>query len=113
VKEVIHDYPRLRPVDLAIRSKQNVPLLAGFVRYDSGRGGAQEDDLTDGYGNALREILDYSKIKGVSLKILFVNDGPSFYLGSMWRDHSLIEDIAEGKVMVVTLKMLDEHVTAE
>jgi hypothetical protein len=113
LREVFHDYPKLRPVDFVIRSLQNVPLVIGFARYDSDRGGAQEDDRTGGYGNAVREILEYSKAKGARLKILFLNDGPGLLLGSMWRDYTLLEDMAPGRVMVVTLKMLDERVTQE
>lgn len=92
---------------------QNVPLVIGFARYDSDRGGAQEDDRTGGYGNAVREILEYSKTKGARLKILFLNDGPGLLSGSMWRDYTSLEDMALGRVMVVTLKMLDERVTRE
>ena len=31
----------------------------------------------------------------------------------MWRDYTSLEDIAQGRVMVVTLKMLEERVTRE
>ena len=44
-------YPRnQRPVDMLVTSKDtNEPLVVGLIRYDSDRGGAQEDDRTSGY----------------------------------------------------------------
>lgn len=110
---VFRDYPTSRPVDFIIQNPSNLPLVIGFARYDSDRGGAQEDDRTGGYGNAVREILRYSDKKGLNLKILFVNEGPGLLLGSMWRDYASLEEISEGRVMVVTLKMLDERLTEE
>ena len=110
--EVFKDYPARRPVDFIIKYHK-APVVVGFVRYDSDRGGAQEDDRTSGYTNAVKEILDYSKRENLNLKILFVNEGPGLTLGSMWDDYSRLEDFGQGRVKVVTLKMLETRVTKE
>jgi hypothetical protein len=52
------------------------------------RGGSQEDDRTGGYWNAARTILEFTKMKSQSTKIIFLNDGPGLLLGSMWRDYA-------------------------
>lgn len=110
--EVFDGYPRHRPVDFLVRYR-GAPIIVGFSRYDSDRGGAQEDDRTSGYRGVVNEILDYSDRKDLGLKILFVNEGPGLLLGSMWRDYSSLEDIIENRVMVVTLKMLENRLTEE
>ncbi|MFR9671630.1 MAG: hypothetical protein SNI72_01830 [Rikenellaceae bacterium] len=85
-------------------------LAIGFARYDSDRGGVQEDDRTGGYSNAANEILKYTKAKGLSTKVIFVNDGPGLLLGSMWDDYSYIEEQAE-EIKVVTLRVIADRVT--
>lgn len=110
--EVLDGYPRHRPVDFLIRYRET-PIIVGFSRYDSDRGGAQEDDRTSGYRGVVNEILDYSDKKNLGLKILFVNEGPGLLLGSMWGDYSSLEGIREKRVMVVTLKMLENRLTKE
>jgi len=57
--EVFNDYPNpKRPVDFAIYDYNGHDLLAiGLARYDSDRGGAQEDDRTGGHQNCAHEIL--------------------------------------------------------
>ncbi|MDA0740591.1 MAG: bstEII [Bacteroidetes bacterium] len=110
--EVFEDYPKPdRPADFMIKDDEKV-LAVGFARYDSDRGGAQEDDRTGGYSNASREILDYATGKDLRTKIIFVNDGPGLLLGSMWDDYSYIED-ASDDVMVVTLRMIAERITLD
>jgi hypothetical protein len=47
--EVFPDYPNPnRPVDFVIRDEKDV-LAIGLARYDSDRGGAQEDDRPGQY----------------------------------------------------------------
>jgi hypothetical protein len=110
--EIFEDYPKPdRPVDFVIK-KGNRVLAIGLARYDSDRGGAQEDDRTGGYSNASREILEYAKNKSFRIKVIFVNDGPGLLLGSMWDDYSSIEE-SSSSISVVTLRMITERITEE
>lgn len=109
---VFPDYPNpTRPVDFVIRDTQKKVLAIGLARYDSDRGGAQEDDRTGGYYNCAKEILDYTIQKGLNTKLIFLNDGPGLLLGSMWDDYSKLEEINSKKIMVLTLRMLNERLT--
>lgn len=112
--EVWSDYPnKNRPVDFII-SKKKVILAIGLARYDSDRGGAQEDDRTGGYRDCAQEILAYANKKSMAkLKIIFLNDGPGLLLGSMWRDYAHIEESGNGRIRVVTLRMVPERITSE
>lgn len=111
--ELFPDYPKSdRPVDFVLL-KDNVPVAVGLARYDSDRGGAQEDDRTGQYRDCANEILSYAELKGLNLKVIFLNDGPGLLLGSMWRDYAYIEDIGKGKVRVVTLRMFPERITID
>jgi hypothetical protein len=108
--EVFKDYPNpKRPADFVIREKNEV-LAVGFARYDSDRGGAQEDDRTGGYKNCSDELLSYAKEKGLRTKVIFINDGPGLLLGSMWDDYSAIEERCHG-IMVLTLRMIPVRLT--
>jgi hypothetical protein len=110
--EVFKGYPKPdRPVDFVI-SKDEQVLAIGLARYDSDRGGAQEDDRTGGYSNAAREILEYAKNNGLTIKVIFVNDGPGLLLGSMWDDYSYLEESSDN-ILVVTLRMIAERLTEE
>ena len=101
-----------RPVDFVIKDGDTV-LAIGLARYDSDRGGAQEDDRTGQYREVAQETLSYSeKYKIPQVKVIFVNDGPGLLLGSMWNDYAYIEDQWLGKVKVVTLRMLADRVTS-
>ena len=46
-------------------------------------------------------------------KVIFVNDGPGLLLGSMWRDYANLEASWQGKVLIVTLRMVPERLTRE
>lgn len=109
---VFHDYPKPdRPVDFVI-SEGNTVLAIGLARYDSDRGGAQEDDRTGQYREVAQEIIGYANAHGMPrVKVVYVNDGPGLLLGSMWNDYSYIEDQWPGRVIVVTLRMVSERVT--
>jgi hypothetical protein len=110
--EVFDNYPKPdRPADLIIKDGNDI-LAVGFARYDSDRGGAQEDDRTGGYSNASREVLEYAVGKDLRTKVIFVNDGPGLLLGSMWDDYSYIEE-ASDDIIVVTLRMITERITLE
>ena len=110
--DIFKKYPKAdRPVDFVIfRDKR--PVAVGLARYDSDRGGAQEDDRTGQYRDCAQEILGYSKKMDLNLKIIFVNDGPGLLLGSMWNDYANLEKRWPGKVKVVTLRMVPERITA-
>lgn len=112
LSNVFSDYPNpTRPVDFVIRNKNNDVLAIGLARYDSDRGGAQEDDRTGGYNNCAKEILAYINKKGLNIKVIFLNDGPGLLLGSMWDDYSKLESIDSKKIMVLTLRMLNNRLT--
>lgn len=113
--DVFPSYPNpRRPVDFLIcEPRTNKVLAVGLARYDSDRGGAQEDDRTGGYKNCADEILSYCKQKRLKTKVIFLNDGPGLLLGSMWRDYAEIEKRGKGKVLVTTLRMLDERLTSD
>lgn len=110
-KHYAQSYGNINPVDFVIRDAKKNVLAIGLARYDSDRGGAQEDDRTGGYNNCAKEILDYTSQKGFNTKLIFLNDGPGLLLGSMWDDYSKIEDINPKRIMVLTLRMLNERLT--
>ena len=105
---VFPDYPyRNRPVDFVVRDRTEV-LAIGLARYDGDRGGAQEDDRVGGYKNCSDEILEYARRAGLPhLKVVFLNDGPGLLLGTMWDDYASIESRHPGRVMVLTLRMVE------
>lgn len=109
--KVFLNYPNPnRPVDFVIYDGVEV-LAIGLARYDSDRGGAQEDDRTGGYANCADEILSYTKAHSLKTKVMFMNDGPGLLLGSMWNDYAKLETRWHGKIMVFTLRMFAERVT--
>lgn len=111
--ELFEDYPkRDRPVDFILLYNEN-PVAVGLARYDSDRGGAQEDDRTGQYRDCANEVLGYARTKGLNLKVIFLNDGPGLLLGSMWRDYAHLEDSWSGQVKVVTLRMFPERITMQ
>lgn len=111
--EVFQRYPKPdRPVDFVISEAGQV-VAVGLARYDSDRGGSQEDDRTGQYRDCAQEILGYAKRRKLNLKVIFVNDGPGLLLGSMWNDYSYLETTWPGKVKVVTLRMVAERITAK
>ena len=110
---IFDDYPNpTRPVDFVIRDEQKHVLAIGLARYDSDRGGAQEDDRTGGYNNCAKEVLAYTTKHNLKTKIVFLNDGPGLLLGSMWDDYSKLESI-DSRIMVLTLRMVNERLTKE
>ncbi len=112
---VFLDYPNpKRPVDFVIYNSTGREVIAvGLARYDSDRGGAQEDDRVGGYRNCADEILGYAKDQGLNLKVIFINDGPGLLLGSMWVDYDSIERSWPGRILVATLRMVPERLTRE
>jgi hypothetical protein len=108
------DYPKPdRPADFIIRQGDEV-LAVGFARYDSDRGGAQEDDRTGGYRECASEVLGFAAKKGLArLKVIFLNDGPGLLLGSMWNDYVYLEKTGQGRIRIVTLRMVSERITAD
>ena len=113
MREIFPDYPFPRqPVDFVIRDSDDV-LAIGLARYDSDRGGAQEDDRTSGYKNTANTILTYCAEHGLKTKVLFLNDGPGLLLGSMWRDYAELEASNPARIMVFTLRMFRARLTLE
>lgn len=111
--DVFKNYPKPdRPVDFVISDGGQV-VAVGLARYDSDRGGAQEDDRTGQYRDCAQEMLGYAKRRKLNLKVIFVNDGPGLLLGSMWNDYARLEASWPGKVKVVTLRMVAERITAK
>jgi hypothetical protein len=113
--EVFGEYPNPnRPIDFVIFDKTGQKVLAiGLARYDSDRGGAQEDDRTGGYNNCATEILEFAKKRRLGTKVIFINDGPGLLLGSMWDDYARLERSRPGKILVATLRMVFERITRE
>lgn len=113
--DVFEKYPKpSRPVDFVIYDSREQEILAiGLARYDSDRGGAQEDDRTGGYQNCADEILNYAKKRQPHTKVIFINDGPGLLLGSMWEDYARLERSRPGKILVATLRMVPERITRE
>lgn len=111
--EIFESYPKPdRPVDFVILDGDQ-PVAIGLARYDSDRGGAQEDDRTGQYRDCAQEVLGYAAKRGLNTKVIFLNDGPGLLLGSMWRDYAYIESTGKGKIKVVTLRMIPERITLE
>ena len=111
---VFKDYPTPnRPVDFVIYDEERTVLAIGLARYDSDRGGAQEDDRTGGYRDCANEILSYAQQHRLNAKVIFVNDGPGLLLGSMWDDYAALESSWPGKILVVTLRMVPERLTLD
>jgi hypothetical protein len=112
---VFEGYPNpTRPVDFVIFATNRKDVAAiGLARYDSDRGGAQEDDRTGGYNNCADEILNFAATKRLNVRVIFVNDGPGLLLGSMWDDYAKLEARWPGKIMVTTLRMIPERLTNE
>jgi hypothetical protein len=111
--KIFENYPNpKRPVDFIVydTNKKDV-LVVGLARYDSLRGGGQEDDRTGSYSNCANEVLTYVQQNGLNTKMLFVNDGPGLLLGSMWDDYAAIEDSWPGQIKVVTLRMFRYRIT--
>lgn len=109
--KVFRRYPKPdRPIDFVISEGENV-LAVGLARYDSDRGGAQEDDRTGGYRDCAQEVLSYTRQHGLKTKVIFLNDGPGLLLGSMWNDYAYLESSWPGLVKVVTLRMVPERIS--
>jgi len=112
LRDYIRGYNHDCPTDILVLS-EGEPVVAGFARYDSDRGGAQEDDRTGGNRSKILEITKHSNSKGVPIKIFFLNDGPGLLLGSMWRDYGELEQSDDDRILVATLKMLPSRLTRQ
>ena len=111
--QVFPNYPKPdRPVDFIIQEGEEI-LAVGLARYDSDRGGAQEDDRTGQYRDCATEVLGYAQEHDLKTKVIFLNDGPGLLLGSMWNDYAYLESSWPGLVKVVTLRMLPERIKLE
>ena len=114
LQSIFPDYPNPnRPCDFVVRNAESEPIAVGFVRYDSDRGGAQEDDRTGGYVNCAKEILEYDTLRHRGLHVIYVNDGPGLLLGSMWDDYGKLEAMNPQRLLVITLRMFSERLTTK
>jgi len=116
--KIFSGYPNpRRPIDFAIvdthaeSTNEKAILAVGLARYDSDRGGAQEDDRIGGYRNCADEILGYAIANNLKVKVIFLNDGPGLLLGTMWNDYAKLEESWHGKIMVLTLRMVPARLT--
>ena len=101
-----------RPIDFLICDGEEI-LAIGLARYDSDRGGAQEDDRTGQYRDCAAEVLSFARERSMKTKVIFLNDGPGLLLGSMWNDYAYLEELYPDRVMVATLRMIPERLTLE
>jgi hypothetical protein len=113
LNKVLENWEAQTPADMLISRLDKTPLVIGFARYDSDRGGSQEDDRTGGNRDKVTQIINYANSYQLPLKVFFLNDGPGLLLGSMWNDYAKLEDYGQNRVMVCTLKMLDERFTKD
>jgi hypothetical protein len=111
--EVFENYPNsTRPTDFVIYDQDKQTVLAvGFARYDSDRGGAQEDDRPGGYRECANEVLTFAQENGLSIRLLFLNDGPGLLLGSMWDDYAALEESWPGKLQVIPLRIVPYRIS--
>lgn len=114
LNEALPGYKKATPADFVVRDQKTGKVVAvGFGRYDSDRGGSQEDDRTSSNSDKITDVFEYNKRTGNKVKIVFLNDGPGLCLGSMWRDYVSIEERDPSRVVVLTLKMLKDRLTRE
>lgn len=117
--KVFQGYPNpKRPIDFIIyadteSTNEEAVLAVGLARYDSDRGGAQEDDRIGGYRHCADEILSFAQTKNLKTKVIFLNDGPGLVLGTMWNDYARLEQSWPGKIMVLTLRMVPARLTLD
>ena len=113
LKNVWKDYPVSRPVDFIIKVEKEI-MAVGLARYDSDRGGSQEDDRIGQYRETAREIINYCDSHGMpKIKVVFINDGPGLLAGSMWDDYGRLDKMLGNRVKVATLRMVPERITME
>jgi hypothetical protein len=111
--KVFQNYPKPnRPIDFLLLENKKI-LAVGLARYDSDRGGAQEDDRIGQYRECAAEVLGYAKQYGLGTKVIFVNDGPGLLLGSMWEDYADLEKHSPQRIKVLTLRMIPDRLSLD
>ena len=108
----IPGYPKEdRPIDFLIKDGDTI-LAIGLARYDSDRGGSQEDDRVGTYRDVATEFLAHAAKPPLDrVKIIYLNDGPGLLLGSMWSDYGRLEAMHPDRIMVLTMKMVPFRLT--
>jgi hypothetical protein len=102
------------PFDFLVRQPvATMPLVIGFARYDSTRGGAQSDDRTQGNMAKVAKVRELAFDIGVTVKLLFVADGPGLAHGDTWRAACELDGSWGDNVRVTTLKLAPQRVTVE
>ncbi len=112
LNEEFSGYEHETPADFIVYGPTDEPEIIGFARYDSDRGGGQEDDRTGGNDDKVQKITEYSKEHDYDIKILFIAEGPGLLLGDMWQSNARTEQKAQN-VKVCTLKMMDERISED
>jgi hypothetical protein len=112
MSKLFPEYKKKCPIDLVVK-REGVTVMVGFARYDSDRGGSQEDDRTGGNETKVVRVQEFAKKENHNIKIFFLNDGPGLLLGSMWQDYADLEQLDPSRLMVCTLKMLTSRFTEE
>jgi hypothetical protein len=105
LRDLVDNATKPMPVDFAICDPTGTLRVIGFARYDTDRGGSQEDDRIGGNVDKLTEISAINRSRGLVIKALYLNDGLGLTLGSMWRDYGAIETVGDDTALVTTLKM--------
>ncbi|WP_347603653.1 hypothetical protein [Trichormus azollae] len=89
--EVLDNWQNKTPADILTPGLDGTPLVVESARYNSNRGGSQEDDRTGENRDKIIEILSYSQTYNLPLKALMLNDGAGLILGCMWDNYTSIE----------------------
>jgi len=103
--DILPGFKKEMPVDFALSDAAGTLRVIGFARYDTDRGGSQEDDRIGGNVDKLTPLMSFNRSRDVPIKVLYLNDGLGLTLGSMWRDYGEIERIGDPIALVTTLKM--------
>jgi hypothetical protein len=108
--ELYPDFKGSCPCDFVIKDEKFSVLAIGFARYDSTRGGAQSDDRTGGNVDKVNKVSKYCGQKGVSLKIIFLSDGPGMNHNDTWEESCKLDDSWDGNVRVTTLALAEKRI---
>lgn len=102
------------PFDFLIKEPgAALPLVVGFARYDSTRGGAQSDDRTQGNVAKVAKVRELAFEFGTRVKLLFLSDGPGLAHGDTWRAACELDGSWGDNVRVITLKIAARRLTLD
>lgn len=101
LNEVLDNWQNKTPADILTAGLDGTPLVVGFARYDSNRGGSQEDDRTGKNRDKITEILSYGQTYNLRLKPLMFNDGTGLILGSIWDNYTTLEQYGQSYTLYI------------